>query len=133
MYLQLQSNYADIKVISGGCYISGKKAICNDAANLQIGLDAPAWFKDNLWADFLYYEWSSSNSLKIGSRNGLSALLTATGPSLTNELGHVQVRPSLFINDYLDSLENTNNDQQFESYTKQKTLNYDDQTFIVAP
>ena len=126
-------NYADIKVISGGCYISGKQAICNDAASLQIGLDVPAWFKDNLWSDFLYYEWSSTSNLKIGSRNGLSALLTATGPSITNELGHVQARPSLFINDYLDSLENTNNDQQFEGHTKQKTINYDDQTFIVAP
>ena len=126
-------NYADIKVISGGCYISGKQAICNDAASLQIGLDVPAWFKDNLWSDFLYYEWSSTSNLKIGSRNGLSALLTATGPSITNELGHVQARPSLFINDYLDSLENTNNDQQFEGHTKQKTINYNDQTFIVAP
>ena len=126
-------NYADIKVISGGCYISGKQAICNDIANLQIGLDVPAWFKDNLWSDFLYYEWSSTSSLKIGSRDGITALLIAAGPNITNELGHVQARPSLFINDYLDSLENTNNDQQFESSSKQKTINYYDQTFIVAP
>lgn len=125
--------YADIKVTSGGCYISGKQAICNDTSNLQIGLDVPAWFKNNLWSDFLYYEWSDTSSLKIGSRNGLTASLIATGSSITNELGHVQTRPSTFTIDYLDSLENTNNDQQFESFTKQKTSNYNDQTFVVAP
>ena len=126
-------DYADIKVLSGGCYILGKKAICNDVAQLQIGLDVPAWFKENLWQDFLYYEWSNINSLKIGSRSSINTLLIATGPSIINELGHTQARPSLLISDYLDSSENNNNDHQFDGFTKAKSTLYNDQPFIVAP
>lgn len=126
-------DYANIQVLSGGCYISGKQAICNDAANLQIGLDVPDWFKDSLWQDFLYYQWSSANDLKVGERGNKNAILISVGPSVINELGHLQNRPSLLIEDYLDSNENINNDQQFDAFTKRKLINYNDQVFIVAP
>lgn len=134
-YTYTVPSYADIKVLSGGCTISstGKQAVCNDAADLQIGLEEPSWIKDSLWQDFLYYEWSSANDLKFGQRGALSALLVNVGGTLTNELGVVQARPSSNISDYLDSVENTNDDNQFDAMTKQKSANYNDQPFIVAP
>lgn len=132
-YVYTVPSYADIKVLSGGCYISGKQAMCNDAANLQIGLEESSWFKDNLWQDFYYYEWSSASDLKFGQHGGLSALLINVGGALTNEFGVLQARPSSNISDYLDSVENANNDNQFDAMTKRKSANYNDQPFIVAP
>ena len=75
----------------------------------------------------------AGSNISLGSRAGISALLVNTGAAVTNELGHVQARPSTLIDDYLDSLENTNADFNFESTNKRKTSSYNDQPFIVAP
>jgi hypothetical protein len=55
------------------------------------------------------------------------------GTGLTNEVSIVQNRPSLSLLDYLDSTENTDGNLQFEAFNKKKSLNYNDQPFIVAP
>ena len=128
-------SYAKIGQPSGGGCASpvGKQITCNDADQFNIGLDLPTWFDENSWADFLYYEWTNPYNIQLGQRTGISAVLIATGASNTNELGRVQARPSSDIRDYLDSAVNTDNNQTFDSITKLKSTNYNDQSFIVAP
>ena len=128
-------DYANIrKLMASGCADPvGKTITCSDVGQFAIGLDVPAWFKDNLWQDFLYYEWSVANNLSFGSHSGINALLIGMGTGLTNEVSIVQNRPSLNLLDYLDSTENTDGNLQFEAFNKKKSLNYNDQPFIVAP
>ena len=132
-------SYAKIGQPSGGGCASavGKQITCNDADQFNIGLDLPPWFNENSWADFLYYEWTNSNNIQLGQRTGISALLVATGKAILNPPFTVksspQVRPSNNILDYLDSAVNADNNQTFDSITKLKSINYNDQPFIVAP
>lgn len=128
-------SYANLRklVVNGCANPVAKQITCNDAGQFAIGLDVPSWFTSNLWQDFLYYNWDTSNNISLGARAGISAILINTGAAATNELGHVQARPSILIDDYLDSLENTNTDFKFESANKRKTSSYNDQSFVVAP
>jgi hypothetical protein len=144
-YIYTVPDYADIQVLSGGCFVSGKQATCNDEATIQIGLDEPSWFKDNLWQDFLYYEWVSTADLQVGAKTGISAVLVATGQTIANapfaSKGSAQMRPSSLISDYLDSVENTDTDADllsdghpvFDATNKIKTNNFNDQIYIVSP
>lgn len=132
-YVYTAPIYADIKSPTGGCIISSNKADCSSAGTFSIGLLEPLWFKDNLWQDYLYYEWSATSNLQLGTKGNLSAILINAGNMNTSEIGWVQNRPSVDVRDYLDSLENTNGDNIFESGNKKKTSNYNDQTFVVAP
>lgn len=125
--------YADIKSSTGGCIISSNKADCSSAGTFSIGFLEPLWFKDNLWQDYLYYEWSAASNLQLGAKGNLSAILMNVGNMNNSEIGWVQNRPSADIRDYLDSLENTNGDSIFEPSNRQKNSNYNDQAFIVAP
>ena len=128
-------DYANLrKLVNNGCADpAGKKITCNDAGKFVVGLDVPDWFTQNLWQDFFYYEWDVGSNLSLGPRAGISALLINAGAAVTNELGHVQARPSTLMDDYLDSLENLNADFNFESTSKRKTNSYNDHPFIVAP
>ena len=128
-------DYANLRklVVSGCANPAGKRITCNDAGQFAIGLDVPNWFTSNLWQDFLYYNWTTGNDISLGTRTDISALIVNTGVATTNELGHVQARPSTQIDDYLDSLENTNTDLKFESTNKRKTSSYNDQSFVIAP
>lgn len=132
-YTYTVPSYADIPLTSGNCTISGTQVNCTNAGTFSIGLKEPAWFKTNLWQDYLYYEWSATSALQLGSKNGLSAILINAGSLTTSEIGRIQIRPSNNIQDYLDSIENTNNDTLFDAANKQKTNQYNDQTFVVRP
>ena len=125
--------YADIYAATAGCTINGNQSECDNTGTFSIGLKEPAWFKQNLWQDYLYYEWNATPSLQLGTKSNLSAILINAGAMNTSETGWVQTRPTNDIRDYLDSLENTNNDNNFEASNKQKTGNYNDQAFVVAP
>lgn len=130
-------NYANIKLspTRTGCAIAGSTATCNDDAEFTLGLlglTTPAWFKTNFWQDYFYYEWSSTPNLQVGGKAGINALLIGTGQAIgTQSRPPANASPSL--SDYLDSVENTNSDNIFDATNKQKTSNYNDQTFIVAP
>jgi hypothetical protein len=134
-YTYTVPTYANIKLTSGsGCLApSGKTINCNNAGAFSIGLDMPNWITENLWQDFLYYEWSSSNTLKVGADKYVDAILINVGATLTSEMGVVQSRPSLNVADYLDSAENTNGDTQFDAYNKKKTTQFNDHPFIITP
>jgi len=126
-------DYADIYSFSVGCVRFDNQVDCNDAGSFSIGLKEPPWFKPNLWQDYLYYEWSAVSNLQLGFKSGLTAILINTGDVKTSEIGWPQSRPSSDIRDYLDSMENTNNDSAFDAANKRKTNNYNDQPFVVAP
>lgn len=128
-------DYANLrKIIINGCANPvGKKIKCTDAGQFAIGLNVPGWFTSNLWQDFLYYNWSDTNNMALGERTDISAILINVGPAITNDVGYVQARPSTLIYNYLDSVENTNNDFKFESTVKRKTPIYNDKSFVVSP
>ena len=126
-------SYADIYSQTANCTIASNQAACIGAGSFSIGLIEPSWFKDNLWQDYLYYEWSTTSNLQLGSKGNLGAILINAGAMSTSETGWVQTRPTSDVRDYLDSIENTNNDNNFEAGNKQKSGNYNDQPFVVAP
>ena len=124
--------YADIYSASLGCDITGTQAVCDNAGTFEIGLKEPNWFKINLWQDYIYYEWSATNSLQLGGRVSLAAILINTGQT---NLGQDRTLPTnnTLIQNYLDSVENTDGNNIFEASNKHKDSNYNDQPFIVAP
>jgi hypothetical protein len=93
----------------------------------------------NKWYDYFYYA-SSRNGIKLtsGSKVNIDSLLIGTGrsiiaPNSAVSKGASQLRPSCAVNDYLDSIENTNANQIFDGQSITRTPNYNDHTYIVAP
>lgn len=130
-------SYVGIPALSGACTLVSGNVDCNDLGAFDLGLKQNSWFKDNLWQDYFYYEWSSASNLQVGSKTGIKALLVATGRTIVSApfatKGSPQIRPSNNIADYLDSPENTDGNLIFDATNKQKTSNYNDQAYIVAP
>lgn len=133
-------------VVNGACLANGIGSVtCNGIGDFVSHANnctqpnpelttLPTWFTDNLWQEYFYYEQSPTNNLKVGGKSGIGMLLIATGAPLDNTAkGTAQSRPSVIINDYLDSIENTNGDSIFDATNKQRASNYNDQTFVVAP
>lgn len=113
--------------------MAGDELECNNAGSFGIGLKESAWFKANLWHQYLYYRWSSASDLSAGTQAGLSAIMVAMGDVTTAETAVSQVRPSNSLQDYLDSVENTDADTQFESVLKKRSNAYNDEVFIISP
>lgn len=134
-------SYADVKPDDTGCFLAGSSAACNGMGTFTIGLKEAVWFKENLWQDYFYYAWSLMADLQSGSKTNIGALLLAVGEPIIYEpyasKGGAQNRaptnPTPNLNDYLDSAENTDGNAIFDAINKQKTNNYNDQTFIVEP
>lgn len=133
-----------------GCPINGTaNAVCNTSTgdgfvsayqNSDEPLTLPDWFVTNQWQNYVYYEMTrpESPSISIGS-NAAEAIVVTLG----NEIGAApfaiskgvaQIRPSCNdLSDYLDSTENANNDSVYDATYKQRSLNYNDQIFVVEP
>jgi hypothetical protein len=126
-------DYADVNNVANNCTASGNQAICTSFGSFNIGLKEPAWIKTNFWQDYLYYEWSAAPDIQIGPKSNITALLINTGEPNISEIGRVQIRASNDIRDYLDDAENTDNDMTFSAFSKQRTNNYNDQPFVIAP
>jgi len=115
-------------------YNSCADAPLNTAASLF-----PPWFTANKWQDYVYYKLTrpaASNGFSAGDKSA-SALIVAVGSPLTSVpfavKGSAQTQPSCNVNDYMDSAENTNNDNVFDATNKTKAQNYNDQIFLVTP
>ena len=115
---------------------SGSRDTCDSPALTTL----PTWITTNRWQDYFYYRTAQNeiSRLSSGGRVDIDALLVGTGgailsPSVAASKGSSQVRPSCVLNDYLDSIENTNTDSVFDSYTQHRNLNYNDRVYIVAP
>lgn len=121
------------------CTLVSQKARCYGSAAMagegrfNIGLKEATWFKRNRWQDYFYYVWSSANAIQLGTESGISALLVGVGKPIVSELGVAQTRPSHDITHYLDSNQNVSGTLTFDARNKQKTTQYNDQLFIVAP
>ncbi len=120
--------YADIYATTADCTISGNQAECDNTGTFSIGLKEPVWFKQNLWQDYIYYEWSAMSNLQFGAKANLTAILINAG-----QVNAGQDRSFPLISNYLDTAENTDGDNIFEASNKQKTGVYNDQAFVVAP
>ena len=135
-------NHADIVSVANGCVLlNSVSVVCNAVGSFKIGLKEPTWFKTNLWQDYFYYHQSSTPILQVGHKpsdpgyqqgeiyhTGIYALIIGTGSILVR-----QTRPSSFVADYLDSPENTNGDSVYDAIGTVRNVNYNDQSFIVAP
>ncbi len=115
---------------------SGSRNTCDEPALSTL----PTWLTTNRWHDYFYYRSANNETSKLssGGRVDIDALLIgASGaivsPSVAASKGTNQVRPSCVLNDYLDSVENTNDDSVFDSYIQPRNLNYNDRVYIVAP
>lgn len=100
----------------------------------------PTWFEANSWQDYLYYGVSrdAAPTMTIGSRIGVQAMLATPGRAINTTpfaegKGAAQTRISCNVEDYLDSNENVNANSVYEATNKSRSLNYNDQLFIVAP
>lgn len=130
-------SYVGVPTLSGACTLVGSNIECDDSGSFDLGLKQNSWFKDNLWQDYFYYQWSPTSNLQVGGKMGVSALLAASGNVVINApfaiKGSPQVRPSSNITDYLDSVENTDGNLIFDATNRLKFSNYNDQIFVVAP
>jgi hypothetical protein len=130
-------SYSEVFKPSLTCaYVPADRINCTDEGKFEIGLKETSWFKQNLWQDYFYYEWSPTNNIQVGAKAGVSAILIGTGAPIKTApfaFNGTQLRPSANISDYLDSQNNTNGDSTFEAINQQKAKNFNDQTYIVAP
>ncbi len=125
--------HADVKRVSNHCNIVRQGVECNGEGDFEIGLAEAVWLKQNGWQQYLYYAWSPARELQAGTQQQIAALLIAAGGAIHTELAVNQSRPSNLIEDYLDSIENTNGDAIYESVLKQTSSHYNDEIWIVSP
>lgn len=147
----------DVTEVSGACTGSNGTVICtgfgdfgsprSNCSHPNPGLvDLPDWFTVNFWQHYIYYSISSDCTsaekgckgagLTVGTRTNVHAALIAAGvelPATAAKESAQQVRPSSNVNDYLDSIENTNNDPVYDSVGIPRNATYNDQVIIVAP
>jgi hypothetical protein len=115
---------------------NGTFSSCGDA---EFGGLLPGWFKANLWQNYVFYQLTRPAGLTItvGNKTTEAAVVTTGRPINSSPFsvkGSAQIQPSCnAINNYLDSAENTDGNAVFDSTSKQRASNYNDQTFIVAP
>lgn len=115
---------------------NGGASSCGDARFDNL---LPAWFNQNQWGRYVYYKMTRPPSLALSVGNKMSgAVVVTTGAPILSApfsvKGAAQVQPSCnAISNYLDSAENTNGDAVFDSTSKQRASNYNDQTFVVEP
>jgi len=126
-------SYADIESASESCLIVRDFVRCNAKGEFLIGLNEAAWVKQNGWQQYLYYAWSPTNELQVGAQQNVGALLVAMGEPIHSEIGVGQTRPSNWLEDYLDSVENTDGDVIYESVLKKSNATYNDEILIVSP
>jgi hypothetical protein len=99
----------------------------------------PAWFNTNRWQDYVFYETTRPTNvagITVGSRATGAAVVTSGAPilnSLTAKGSPQANKPSCAFNDYLDSAENLSVNSVYDTTSKQRTNNYNDQTFVVVP
>ena len=140
-YIFAPSPNRTLSTFTGGCSLSGTNAQCSSSGTFisknNNSLSFPSWFTDNLWQDYFYYRRSNASNLQAGTQGSIPVLLISAGaPILSTPFaskGSAQARPSGSINDYLDSVENTNGDLLFDATNKSRSSSYNDQVIIVAP
>jgi hypothetical protein len=112
------------------------------ASNGDIRFDnlLPAWFNQNQWGGHVYYQLTrpANQTITVGNKV-TEAVVTTVGRAINSapfapSRGATQVRPSCnALNNYLDSVENTNGDSVYDATSTQRNASYNDQTFVAVP
>jgi hypothetical protein len=102
----------------------------------------PLWLTNNLWQDYIYYaaQRGASPTLTAGARNGITALtITASYPIVAAPFAASkaasQARLRCNLTDYLDTNINAtgNLTNTYEPINRPRSLNYNDQMFVISP
>lgn len=116
-----------------------RPATISSTTNITFTNRLPVWFIKNKWQDYIYYAASPTPTpgMTVGDRTGVEALLVTAGRPVNaapfvESKGVAQTRLSCDITDYLDSTRNVTGNP-YEATNKTRTLNYNDQLFIVSP
>lgn len=146
----------DVTDVSGACSGGNGTVSCTGTGDFSSprsscshsnpGLaNLPQWFTVGLWQQYIYYAIASDCSsavsgckaagLTVGARNNVDAVVIAAGYELpvTQAKPAGQIRPSSNVMDYLDSIENTDNDLVYDGAGTPRNSKYNDQVIIVAP
>ncbi len=146
----------DVTEVSGACSGGNGTVTCTGAGDFSSprsscshakpGLaNLPRWFTVNLWQQNIYYALAPNCTstvagcegagLIVGGRNPVNALVIATGRALpaTAVKPSAQTPYTNNITDYLDSIENTDNDAVYDAEATPRNSMYNDQVMIVAP
>jgi hypothetical protein len=149
-------NSPDLTDVSGTCVGGNGSVTCTGSGDFSSprsscshprpGLASlPKWFTVGLWQHYIYYSIASdctsvttgckAAGLTVGARNNVDAVVIAAGSELpkTEAKLTVQARPSNNVVDYLDSIENTDNDLVYDGTGTPRNSTYNDQVIIVAP
>ena len=116
-------------------------------ANGDVSLDTflPNWFNQNQWGNYFYYELTRPASATISVGNKTSEVsVISIGRAINSapfaaSRSAIQVRPScnaVGLNNYLDSAENVSvnvPNSIYDATSTLRSLNYNDQNFVVAP
>jgi hypothetical protein len=149
-------NSPDVTDVTGACAGGNGSVTCNgfgdfssprsSCSHSRPGLaNLPRWFSVGLWQQYIYYSIASdctsvttgckATGLTVGARNNVDAVVIAAGSELpkTEAKLTAQTRPSNNVVDYLDSIENTDNDLVYDGAGTPRNSTYNDQVIIVAP
>lgn len=118
---------------------SATRNVCTDPVFNTGTSQLPAWFINNRWQDYVYYELTRPTDmvgLTVGNK-AAGAAVVSTGRPINSApfsfKGSAQIKPSCLVNDYLDSSENVSTNSTYDTTSLQRTSNYNDQTFVVPP
>lgn len=135
--------YAAVYALSGDTCINGQlygQLPMSGCSTQDLSAFLPAWIIQNQWEDVVFYTLSTDcteantgcdsalGKVTVGGNNNVNALVITTGANLTSNARHTSN-----LSDYLDSVENTNADLNFDAVGKPLTSTYNDQMFIVSP
>jgi len=146
----------DVTDVSGACAGTNGTVNCtgsgdfssprSNCSHSRPGLEnLPRWFTVGLWQNYIYYSISSGCTsaisgckgagLTVGARSDVNAVVIAAGSQLpeTQAKPAGQIRPSNNVIDYLDSIENTDNDLVYDGAGTPRNSSYNDLVIIVAP
>ena len=120
--------------------VNGNFSNCNEAS---FTANLPAWFNQNQWGSFVYYQMTrpASPSIAVGNLTAEASIVAVgrpinTAPFASKGIAQTRVAAATQcsqLNEYLDSTENVNGDTVFEAKSRLRAGNYNDQTFVVVP
>src|SRR5450830_239247 len=111
--------------------------VCTDNPLNAAASKLPAWFQTNGWQDYVYYQMTrpaNVDGLSAGAKKA-AAIIVTVGSAITTapyaSKAASQSQPSCSLNDYMDSVENTNMDHLFDATNTIRSQHYNDQIFLV--
>ena len=126
----------------------------NPCPHPEFATDVASWFQtENKWGDYIIYALAADCSqatpgttancgggtgIRLTAGTAARALVISAGaaiqqPPFAVSINAAQVRPSPNLNNYLDSIENTDGDTRYDPPSSLLSRSYNDKTVVVAP